>query len=106
MQPQALRFDILLESFILIHPIFWLLVRYFQLSLKVKTVFQLFVLIGDFQEKSRGLPWWYNGWESACQCRVHRFDPWSGRSLHTEEQLSRSPTTTEFMCHNYRSLGA
>ena len=26
-----------------------------------------------------GLPWWFNGKESACQCRRHRFDPWSGR---------------------------
>ena len=24
-----------------------------------------------------GLPWWFSGKESACQCRRHRFDPWS-----------------------------
>ena len=24
-----------------------------------------------------GLPWWLSGKESACQCRRHRFDPWS-----------------------------
>ena len=24
-----------------------------------------------------GLPWWPNGKESTCQCRRHRFDPWS-----------------------------
>ena len=27
-----------------------------------------------------GLPWWRSGWESACQCRGHGFEPWSGRS--------------------------
>ena len=26
-----------------------------------------------------GLLWWYSEWESACQCRGHRFDPWSGK---------------------------
>ena len=24
-----------------------------------------------------GLPWWHGGWESACQCRGHRFTGWS-----------------------------
>ena len=24
------------------------------------------------------LPWWSSGYESACHCRGHRFDPWSG----------------------------
>ena len=28
-----------------------------------------------------GLPWRFSGKESACQCRRHRFDPWSARSL-------------------------
>ena len=23
-----------------------------------------------------GLPWWFNGRESICQCRIHGFDPW------------------------------
>ena len=27
------------------------------------------------------LLWWLSGKESACQCRRHRFDPWSARSL-------------------------
>ena len=26
-----------------------------------------------------GLPWWLSGKESACQCRGHRFHPWSGK---------------------------
>ena len=29
-----------------------------------------------------GLPWWSSAWESACQCRGHRFDPWSGKVPH------------------------
>ena len=31
----------------------------------------------------------------ACQCRRHRFDPWSGKIPHTMEQLSRCTTTIE-----------
>jgi len=27
-----------------------------------------------------GLPWWFSGNESACQCRRCRFDLWLGRS--------------------------
>ena len=23
-----------------------------------------------------GLPWWFSGKESTCQCRRHGFDPW------------------------------
>ena len=30
--------------------------------------------------KRIGLPWWFSGKESACQCRRHRSDPWPGRS--------------------------
>ena len=26
-----------------------------------------------------GLPWWSSGWESTCQYRRHRYNPWSGR---------------------------
>ena len=42
-----------------------------------------------------GLPWWRSGWESACQCRGHGFEPWSGKIPHTAEQLSPWATTTE-----------
>ena len=34
------------------------------------------------------LPWWSNGWESACRCRGHGFDPLSGKIPYTEGQLS------------------
>ena len=34
-----------------------------------------------------GLPWWCSGWESACQCRRHGLEPWSGKIPHAAEQL-------------------
>ena len=45
-----------------------------------------------------GLPWWRSGWESACQCRGHRFEPWSGKIPHAAEQLGPWATTTEPAC--------
>ena len=42
-----------------------------------------------------GLPWWHSGWESACQCRGHGFEPWSGKIPHAAEQLGLWATTTE-----------
>ena len=42
-----------------------------------------------------GLPWWRSGWESACQCRGHGFEPWSGKISHAAEQLGLWATTTE-----------
>ena len=32
----------------------------------------------------RGLPWWLSGKESACQCRIHRFDI-PGSAISSEE---------------------
>ena len=43
----------------------------------------------------RGLPWWLNGKEPACQCRRQGFNPWSGKIAHAAEQLSPCTTTTE-----------
>ena len=42
-----------------------------------------------------GLPWWRSGWESACQCREHGFEPWSGKIPRAEEHLGPCATTTE-----------
>ena len=42
-----------------------------------------------------GFPWWRSGWESACQCRGHGFEPWSGKIPHAAEQLGPWATTTE-----------
>ena len=43
----------------------------------------------------RGLLWWRCGWESACQCRGHMFELWSGKIPHAAEQLGPWATTTE-----------
>ena len=48
-----------------------------------------------FKNLSLGLPWWRSGWESACQCRGHGFEPWSGEIPHAAEQLGPWATTTE-----------
>ena len=42
-----------------------------------------------------GLPWWLSGNKSTCQCRRHRFDPWSGEISQGAEILSRCATTVE-----------
>ena len=42
-----------------------------------------------------GLPWWRSGWGSACQCRGHGFEPWSGKIPHAAEWLGLWATTTE-----------
>ena len=42
-----------------------------------------------------GLPWWRSGGESACQCRGHGFEPWSGKIPHAAEQLGPWTTITE-----------
>ena len=41
------------------------------------------------------LPRWLSGKESACQCRRHRFDPWSGTIPHAMEHLSPCTPTIE-----------
>ena len=46
-------------------------------------------------KKLTELPWWRSGWESACQCRGHGFEPWSGRIPHAAERLGPWATTTE-----------
>ena len=38
--------------------------------------------------------------KSACQCRGHGFDPWSGKIPHVVEQLSPCATTTEARAHS------
>ena len=38
-------------------------------------------------------PWWLSGKEPTCQCRKHRFNPWSGKIPHGAEQLNPCPAT-------------
>ena len=40
-----------------------------------------------FKRMILGLPWWRSGWESACQCRGHGFEPWSGKIPRAAERL-------------------
>ena len=47
------------------------------------------------KNEKQGLPWWRSGWESACQCRGHGFEPWSGKIPHAAEQLGPWATITE-----------
>ena len=49
----------------------------------------------EYEKEYIGLPWWCSGWESACQCRGHGFEPWSGKIPHAVEQLGLWATTTE-----------
>ena len=42
--------------------------------------------------KNMGLPWWYSGWTSTCQCRGRRFNPWSRKIPRATEQLSLCTT--------------
>ena len=58
--------------------------------------FMVLPLKVDFIKIERtGLPWWRSGWESACQCRAHGFEPWSGKIPHAAEQLGPWATVTE-----------
>ena len=59
--------------------------------------FQIFSIIG-YYKILRGLPWWRSGWESACRCRGHGLEPWSGRIPHAAERLGPWATTTEPAC--------
>ena len=42
-----------------------------------------------------GHPWWFSGWESACQCRGHGFDPWFRRIPHAAGQVGPCVTAIE-----------
>ena len=50
---------------------------------------------GNKNDAFPGLPWWLSGWESACQCRGHGFEPWSGKIPHAAERLGPWATTAE-----------
>ena len=56
---------------------------------------QHFPLKNLFKIYDMGLPWWRSGWESACQCSGHGFEPWSGKIPHAAEQLGLWATITE-----------
>ena len=49
----------------------------------------------EVKKGPKGLPWWHSGWEFACQCGGHGFEPWSGKIPHAAEQLGPWATATE-----------
>ena len=57
------------------------------------------ITIPDFNIylKATGLPWWSSGLESACQCRGHEFNSWSGRISWIS---GRCHQATKPMCYN------
>ena len=73
----------------LLYEDFLLLLKKYLLNIQVQPI-----ILDTFKsiKYSQGLPWWLSGGESACQCRGHRFGPWSGNIPHAMEQLN--PCTT------------
>ena len=55
------------------------------------------------EDKLSGFPRGQSGWESSCQCRGHRFDPWCKKTPLAVEQLSPCTTTTKASWHNWGS---
>ena len=53
-------------------------------------VFEVFVSL-PLRNECGGLPWWLSCKESACQSRVHGFDPWSRKIPLAMRQLSHVP---------------
>ena len=47
------------------------------------------------KEYRAGLTWWYSGEEATCQCRGHRFHPWSGKFPHASGKPSPCITMTD-----------
>ena len=47
------------------------------------------------EEGQQAASWWLSGWRSTCQCRRHRFNPWSRKNPHASEQLHPRTTTCE-----------
>ena len=50
-----------------------------------------------------GLPWWFSGKESTCQCRRGRFDPWVGK-IPLRRKWQPTPVFWPGESHGQRSL--
>ena len=89
----------------LVQPL-WRTVQRFLKKLKVELLYNSAIpLLSIYLEKTilqkdicKGLPLWRSGWESACQCRGHGFEPWSGKIPHAAEQLGPWAIITEPAC--------
>ena len=49
----------------------------------------------SLQRSTGRLPGWFSGKETACQCRRHGFNPWSGKIAQASEQQNPCATTIE-----------
>ena len=61
-------------------------------------------LRASVQVPAQGLPWWLGGKESTCQCRRHRFHPWTGKIPRASEQLNLCTTTIKPVLMNQGKL--
>ena len=52
---------------------------------------------------NHGLPWWFSGEESVCQCRRHRFDPWVGKDP-LEKEMGTYSIILVWKTHGQRRL--
>ena len=50
-----------------------------------------------------GLPWWFSGKESTCQCRRREFDPWV-RKIPWRRKWQPTPVLLPGRSHGQRSL--
>ena len=57
----------------------------------------------NWTELNRGLPRWFSGEESACQCRRHGFDPWV-RKIPWRRTWQLTPVFLPGKSHGQRSL--
>ena len=55
------------------------------------------------QYAKAGLPWWLCGNQSACQCRRHRFNPWSSE-IPWRRKWQLTPVFLPRKSHGQRSL--
>ena len=54
-----------------------------------KTIYFPLNIFNTIKNQLTGLPWWFSGEETTCQCRTHGFDPWFRKI----SQLSPCTTT-------------
>ena len=66
-----------------------------EMIILVSLIKHVLLIFRAFETLLEGLPWWLSGKESTCQCRRHRFDPWSGRIPPAAGQLSLCTTAIE-----------
>ena len=50
-----------------------------------------------------GLPWWFSGKDSTCQCRRLRFDLWIEK-IHLKKEMATHPSILAWRIHEQRSL--